>query len=93
MIDRYYKKNTRSTFKSVRRWLSKLGYKETCYGDSAYYDNVGYAFMEKPGRSLKLTYYWIPNPKGRGVISGKMISLEDYTSCFSMVMGKETGYK
>ena len=95
MKDRYYKANTKSTFKSVKLWLTKLGYKEMWYGDAEWNETskIGEAWYEKPGVSLTLKYEWVKNPNGNGYVSGKMISLEDMTSCYSKVMGKETGYR
>ena len=92
MKDRYYKRNTRSTYHNVSTWLKKHGYKETTYGDSAYYPNVGYAYYEKPGVCLKLMYHWVKETE-KSYVSGKMISLEDVSDCFSEIMGKETGYR
>lgn len=96
MKDRLYKENTKSTFSKVKAWLYKLGYKETRYGDSATYADAGYAYLEKPGVSLKLTYHWVHKPTKcfpNRVVSGTMIALEDMSSCYSVVMGKETGYR
>lgn len=95
MKDRYYKPNTKATFRGVRNWLTKLGYKENMYGDAEWTEmsKIGEAWYAKPGVMLSLHYEWVKNPNGNGYVSGKMISLEDISSCFSKVMGKETGYR
>ena len=95
MQDRFYKANTKATFKKTSAWLKRLGYKEDMYGDAEWneHQKIGEAWYCKPGVMLSLHYEWVKNPNGVGYISGKMISLEDITDCFSTVMGKETGYR
>lgn len=90
MKDRYYIENTKSTYRSVKSWLLKKGFKETYYGNIT--PEIGEAYLEKPGKSYKLIYKWIPSPTGRGYISGPMISLEDVSSCYSEILGMPTGY-
>ena len=77
MKDHFYSKNTRTTYHNVDIRLSKKGYKLTSYGDDRH-DN-GYAYYEKGESIIKVTYLWIPNPNGLGVIADKMISIEDYS--------------
>lgn len=91
MQDRYYIEKTKSTYKSVSSWLEKRGFKLESYGDID--EQTAEAYYIKPGIMYKLIYQWIPNPNGRGVVAGKMISLEDMTSCFRTILGKPTGYK
>lgn len=91
MKDRIYKTNTKSTFKNIQSWLLSRGYKLESYGDVS--DDIGESYFIKPGVMLKAVYQWKPNPNGRGVVSGKMISLEDMTSCYSTILGKATGYR
>ncbi len=90
MKDRYYIENTKITYKKVAARLEKRGFKLESYGDIN--PTTGEAYYIKPGLMYKLTYQWIPNPNGRGVVSGKMISFEDMTSCYSTILGKPTGY-
>ena len=90
MKDRYYSENTKTTYKEVSARLEKRGFKLNSYGDID--PTTGEAYYIKPGIMYKLIYKWIPNPEGRGYISGKMISIEDLTSCYSEILGKPTGY-
>ena len=91
MTDRYYVENTKSTYKKVSARLERQGFKLDTYGDID--RTTGEAYYIKPGALIKLIYQWIPNPAGPGYVSGKMISLEDVTSCYSMILGKPTGYR
>ena len=94
MQDHYYIENTKSTFKSVKAWLLKRGFIEDSYGDSIWneHNKIGYCYFVKPGIMYKLKYKWGRHPQGHGYISGKMISIEDVTSCYSEILGKKTGY-
>ena len=80
MKDREYKINTKVTFRKVSARLLSKGYKETYYGDKINGD--GYAYYKKGKNVIKLTYKWIPNPQGRGYVSGRMVELEDVSECY-----------
>lgn len=93
MKDRLYIENTKSKFINVQRWLLSHGYKLNSYGD--YNDAgriIGEAYFVKPGIMLKALYIWDKTPEGNGYRAGKMLSLEDVTSCYSVIDGKKTGY-
>ena len=93
MKDRYYSENTKSRFTNIESWLFKRGFKIESYGD---YTTNGMTCGEcqfiKPGILLSAKYQWEKAPDGRGYKAGKMISLEDLTSCYSEILGMKTGY-
>ena len=80
MKDRYYSKKTKVHYSNVAAKLLKQGYKEVSYGDMPNGD--GYAYYKRENITLKLIYKWIPNPQGRGYISGKMVAMEDVSMCY-----------
>lgn len=94
MKDREYSPRTKSMFANLQARLLRQGYKLSSYGDYKEAGHtIGEAYFTKPGTMLKATYFWVKNPAGNGIIADKMRTLEDVSSCYSIIDGKATGYR
>lgn len=76
MKNHEYSKNTKTTYHDIDARLLKKGFSMFQYGDNI--DGTAHAYYQKGIETIRVDYYWIPNPAGRGVIAGKAISIESY---------------